>query len=217
MIFKMNVKPIANIAIVFSMLAIISIDSAYSESITGNISFNKRAPFAGVFYSVKGEQSNQATNVDQLNKQFTKPVFVMNPGANLQFFNSDDIGHNIYANSSDYSVKFDVGLMNPGTELRMDVEWPDEAFVRISCKIHPKMKAYIANLPSDNFTAIEFDRKINEYDFQLDNIGDSDDIFRLWMSGYDTLNIDLNGKQTLSIPITKRGKEYGQLTLSRVN
>jgi len=98
--------------------------------------------------------------VDPLDKKLSAPLFVSTPDNKLLFRNSDSMGHNVYADDKRAGVKFDVGLMQPEAEDEISVNWDEAALVRIGCKIHPKMKAYIANVPFDEFIQLDFPTRL---------------------------------------------------------
>ena len=73
--------------------------------------------------------------------------------------NSDAINHNIYANDAEAKVNFDIGLASPGTEFQQTITWEENTFIRISCKIHPKMRAWVGSVSSKYHTEVKFSKK----------------------------------------------------------
>jgi hypothetical protein len=87
--------------------------------------------------------------------------------------------------------------------------------VRIGCKIHPKMRSYIANIPSDNFNSFEFEKKQTKTSFKLEKIAASTESFVLLLAGMDVTKINLAKGETKTFEILKKGKKNGSLTLTR--
>ena len=153
------------------LILIISLpSSAIAVSIHGTITFIKKPPLVGIAY-VPAEQSSIAdAEIDQLDKQFTSKMVVIKPGDSVTFKNSDNVEHNVFANDVAQSAKFDVGLMPPGEEKQIVVDWKENSIVRVGCKIHPKMRTYLASIDTPYHKIIEFENGKQQYSFTINNI-----------------------------------------------
>lgn len=187
--------------------------SVLADALTGKISFSKKAPYVGVLYAKTGTGPT-AAQVDQKDKVFDKKIVVVGNGGKIQFKNSDSFDHNIFANDPKTNVQFDVGLMPPGQVSSVTADWKTETLTRIGCKIHPKMRSYIANLPSDTYQIIEFQRKVKQYDIQLD-VADTQSQFVFTMPKYDPIEVSIAKGESKTVELTKKGKPRGTITLSR--
>ena len=187
----------------------------FADKIHGKLSFEKGAPFAGVAYIHDDDKRIQSAEMDQLDKSFTKKILVTSNGSNTIFKNSDSFEHNIFANDLTNKVSFDVGLIAPGEQVSIEVDWYDASLIRLGCKIHPRMRAYIANITSEDYQVIEFERGIREYQFSFENVDPSRKSFRLLMPKYDPVIIPAIAGESKTVDIVRKGRVKGQLVLSR--
>lgn len=198
---------------VFALSMLLATSTALASSVTGTLSFEKKVPFAGLIYAINGGSGPQKTSIDQKDKEFTKKLAVIGPGGSLEFSNSDEFQHNIFANDSATGVKFDVGLMETGQESKILVNWEANTLTRVGCKIHPRMRTYIANIPSNTFQIIEFKKGTKDYSVSLAT-GSGQNKFVLMIPKYDKLEFTLNPGEEKSLDITRKGKKKASLTVN---
>lgn len=189
--------------------------TAQALELKGQVTFNKSAPFVGIAY-IEGEPLQpQAVTIDQNNKRFDQTSYVVTPGQALVFNNSDNMDHNIFINAPKANASLDLGLLSPEQSVSAKTDgWQKQAVVRLACKIHPKMKAYVANIAAETSQVLNFERKVLAYKFALS----SEQVapkFIFWMPKYDRIELELSpGVQTIAI--TKRGKVKGELKLELI-
>ncbi|OUS29770.1 hypothetical protein A9Q99_08040 [Gammaproteobacteria bacterium 45_16_T64] len=190
-----------------------------ADTITGELTFVKKASFAGVVYmeSVDGVEASsiEGASVDQVDKMFTKKIVVAGKGGDISFRNSDSIDHNIFSNDSDSGVKFDVGLMTPAGQKSVDVTWDENLLVRYGCKIHPKMKSYIFTSPTPYFQVLEFEKKVPRYTFVLGDVPSGLTRVSLTIPKYDTVTIELSVGESKQADVIRKGKKKAVLQVSR--
>lgn len=185
------------------------------STLKGTLSFSKRAPNVVLVYFSEDQSLQQDAVIDQKNTAFTTPLAVGNKGANAVFNNSDSINHNIFANDKAYKVNFDIGLAAPGSVFENEITWESGQIVKISCKIHPKMRAYIGSISSKYYQIIPFKKKQKKALIDLADVPENLTKVTIWMPGYDTLNIDLPIGTTEKIELKRKKKKRGTLTLTR--
>ena len=188
---------------------------SFADVITGEILFDKRPSKAGVFYEYKDKFSNVNGEINQKNKKFVEKVGVASHLGMLELHNNDEFEHNIFANDIKHNIKFDIGLMSPGSNKSLKTDWQPNTLVRIGCKIHPKMRSYIANIPSDNFVSYEFEKKQKQVPIELKNISKATKRFVFLLAGMENVEILLLKGETKSFDLIKRGKKAGTITLTR--
>lgn len=188
--------------------------SAFADAITGSLVFDKKASFAGILYATDGQKAPQKALMDQKDKVFTSKMVAVGKGGAVEFNNSDSFQHNIFANDPGTNVKFDVGLMEPGQSHSVEVNWQENTLTRVGCKIHPRMRTYIANVPSDTFQVFEFEKKVTDYQVNLDVEGNQQN-FTLAIPKYDDLNFSLAAGESKTLDVTRKGKKKATLTVSR--
>jgi hypothetical protein len=189
--------------------------TSMADVISGKIEFVKRPPFTGILYVANTGLKNKQPLVDQKDKAFTKKIAVGSPSNMMTFKNSDSLDHNIYANDRKHNVKFDVGLMVPKTSAEMVMDWQEESLVRIGCKIHPKMRGYVANVNTDYFHSFEFEKKVKNYEFTIEQVPNNKNTIVLLMPKYEKQVIQLALGETKTVVIKRKGKTKATLTISR--
>lgn len=204
-------------AIKTSLLAITFATSLTSmaDTLSGTIVFDRKAPFAGALYAKENSAGNTKAEMDQTNKVFDKKIVAVGNGGNIEFKNSDEFQHNIFANDPNSGAQFDVGLMESGSKSELAVTWRENTLTRIGCKIHPKMRSYILNVPTKTFQLFEFEKKVKEYKVELKNVDSATESFVLSIPKYDDLEVNLAEGESKTVDILKNGKRKGQLTLIR--
>lgn len=188
-----------------------------ADTITAKLSFTKKPPRAGVLFAADGNQQSIKTEVvDQSNKQFDDHIYVISPETEITFKNSDSMDHNIFARGDDNATGFDIGLIPPKGEKSQSLAWGITAFERLGCKIHPKMRAYMASVPNSAYLAIPF-KQAGLADAYTLTIDDSTTKVGLLLSGYAPIEATIAKGETVEMDITKRDKIRGKLTLSRTD
>lgn len=199
------------------IILLLSTTSIFSMAgnITGKLVFEKKPPFAGALYIKEGGSPVTSAMLDQANKNFDKKIFVVSKGVDFQIRNSDTFQHNIFVDDKDTGVRFDVGLMEPDTVVNKQVDWASNTMTRIGCKIHPKMRSYVLNIPTNVYQLLEFNKKIKEYDINLADVPDSTSNFVLHLTKYDVLEFSLSAGESKTIDVTRKDKKRATLTVSR--
>ncbi len=197
----------------FALLVSVS-GTAYSATLSGEITFLKRPPYAGIVYVLGGgTEVSEKPLVDQKDKVFTKRVIPSSKGQTITFNNTDDVDHNIFAQDKKTGAKFDLGLMPPGNTSTVEANWPEHSLVRIGCKIHPKMRAYIANVPSAHYATFKFRDTEPPYSFSIDNIPKGATKAVVILPNYDSFEVDLKPGLDSKTALMKKGKPKGDVSM----
>jgi plastocyanin len=183
---------------------------ALSATLTGTLEFVKKPSFVGIIYA-EGGVGPATAQLDQSNKVFDKKMIVVGNNGEITFKNSDSFQHNIFANDPKTGVKFDVGLMNEGQNSNVTVNWADNTLTRIGCKIHPKMRSYIANVNSDAYQVLPFEKKQKTYPIKLE--AGNHTKFVLQIPKYDPVEVELKSGEQQSVDVLYKGKKRATLTL----
>ncbi len=186
-----------------------------ADVLVGKINFDKRPAKAGVIYEVKHNYQTVNSAINQQSKQFTEMIGVSSHQGKLSLLNNDEFEHNIFANDIKQNIQFDVGLMSPGSKQEIVADWQTNTVVRIGCKIHPKMRSYIANIPSDNYASFEFDKKQQSTPFELNEIAGDSNQFILLLAGMDNTEVTIAKGETKTIDILRKGQKKGSINLTR--
>lgn len=182
--------------------------------VTASVDFDKRPPRVGVLYVPADRHELPPAEIDQIDKTFTQSLVVAAPGGSVTFKNSDDVNHNVFANDIKNGASFDIGLMSPGGETSIPVNWKEQSVIRVGCKIHPKMRTYIATFPAAFYRVVEFRPDQKNYAIDLSDLPDNAEHVILRIPNYEQVVIDLNDKRSWSKQIVKKGKPRGQIVLS---
>ena len=186
-----------------------------ADQFTGQISFSSRPAVVAVLYVPGPGAQAQTPVVDQVDKQFAESLVVVAPGESVEFKNSDAVDHNIFANDIRKNARFDVGLMPPGGQQAIPADWNENTLVRVGCKIHPKMRMYIASLEARYHKVVEFDSRTREYPLSLAGVPADAETLVVRIPKYDVVELDLRGASAWTVPLTKGGKPRGEITLAR--
>ena len=105
--------------------------------------------------------------------------------------------------------------MPPGSKSKVSASWPENILLRIGCKIHPKMRSYIATVNSNHFQVFEFQKGTKEYAISIDQIPANVTKFTLVLPKYDPLEVTIAPGENKTVAITKKGKPRGNISLQR--
>ena len=190
--------------------------SSFADTLQFDFKFTKKPPASGILYVPEAGSPPISGEVDQKDKVFLERIVPISPGTELVLKNSDSVDHNIFANDlSDANIRFDVGLMPVGAEMKVPVDWPLNSFIRVGCKIHPKMKTYIISMDAKSYKIIEMQKKIKEYTFNLEDVASDAKTVRVALEKYDPIELELSAGETKEVELFRRGKPRGSLVVTR--
>ena len=177
---------------------------------------NNKPPRGGIFFAVDGSDTNITEEVvDQVAKEFDQPIYVISPNANILFKNSDDMDHNIYARGqSEGATGFDIGLISPKGKSELKLDWKVGTFERLGCKIHPKMRAYVASVPNNMNLPMPFKQEGLKGEYKLNVAADTTEI-GLELLRYEPIKQPLKKGESVTVDLIKKGVKKGSVTLSR--
>ncbi len=191
---------------------------ASADRINATIQFDKRPAKAALLYVPKPEVKPLSGAawvwIDQENKKFTRRMSVVGSESTLVFLNSDTFDHNIFASDKELGVQFDIGLMAPGVREEVAITWPENTVLSIGCKIHPRMRSYIANIPDSYYRVIEFERKRKEYDVDLELPAMQSGMVHLMVTGYEDIRAQLSTGAVREFPLIRKGARLGTVVLT---
>jgi len=186
---------------------------AHAGAIRGEFIFEGKAPEVALVYfpEDKSLATTTAPTLDQVDKNFAPPLAVGTKGAKITFKNSDSIGHNIFVDDKEANVKFDVGLLNAGSEATQAIDW-ENTVVKCSCKIHPQMRAWIASIASQYYRIVDLEKAKN---FEITDVPDHLSVVKVWLPNYDAVELPVKNGESQDIELKKKSKASGVLKLSR--
>lgn len=208
---------IINKTIFSTVIASLLSSTVHAGTVEGVLTFEKRNPYVALAYFSDAADGGPDVcgTLDQKDKAFSEMLVVGKTGCDIQFHNSDDTDHNIFANDLESGVGFDVGLIPPGGDASTVVNWNEGRLVRLGCKIHPKMVSYIANLPTKRYTIIEFESGDLETKFAVADVAAESVQFELVLEPLDQVSVTLKPGESVEVDVTYKGKVFGKLALSR--
>ena len=206
--------------LILSLFTITSVSANDASDVSLKFKFTKKPPEVVVVYfaDAPGKIDSKLPNiVDQKNKKFIHKIVFKNQEEFLLLKNSDNMDHNIYSRNKKVNVNFDVGLLPPNSQRKHKVNWVKGEFIKIGCKIHPKMRSWVANVESQHVLAHSFDRKKREFTIKMEKIPNSAKNIVVWMPGYDRAKITIPANQDERVKMTrKNGKlDRGMIEVSR--
>ena len=113
---------------------------------------------AAAYYLVGGDAASfgpETKELVQLNKAFSPDVLSAAKGSTITFPNKDSFTHNVYSPEGVEGF-FDLGsagTTDAGNSNLIQRAFPMEGVIKVSCAVHPIMKAHIFIVPSKYHTA----------------------------------------------------------------
>ncbi|MGB0372529.1 MAG: hypothetical protein ACPGN3_14440 [Opitutales bacterium] len=186
-----------------------------TNTIKGVFSYTKRAPEASIIYIESDKEVEPVTiRVNQVNKEFSENIVIAPAGSKITFDNSDTVQHNVFASDSAAGIEFDSKLSDPGNSADMDVNWSDNTFISVGCKIHPKMRLWVGNLKSQHVAVAEFAKGELNKEVSLEGVPAEAQSIKVWIPRFDSAVVDIAPGESKTIDLTRKGKTYGSLELT---
>lgn len=191
--------------------------SIRADALKGVFDFPERAPYVALVYFADDQERGPELcgDLDQMNKEFEQRMVAGKSGCMVEFRNSDGVQHNIFASDGKNGVAFDIGLLSPGELSSVKVDWQEGSVIRVGCKIHPKMRSYIANVPAKRFAIVEFRDGSGAYEFSIEDVPDGLMEVVVWFPSMDGIMVGVVKGGKVERDITRKGKTYGTLKMSR--
>ncbi|MCD6059726.1 MAG: hypothetical protein K0S16_37 [Moraxellaceae bacterium] len=190
--------------------------SAAADTVTAKLRFDNMLPFTGVLYAPDKAAPRQRATLDQKDKAFSTPVVVVSPEAELKIKNSDDFEHNVFADDKRQTgIAFDLGRIPAHDQLKLPVRWKEDSLLRLGCKIHPKMKTYVANLRSQHVATIPFAPGRQDYEVSLVQVPAGLQEIRVLLPDLPPLSATLKAGESRTLTVTAKGRTLGTIELAR--
>ena len=140
---------------------------------------------------VPGTFRGDHTRMDQQSKVFSPYVLPVVQGSTVEFHNSDNLQHNVFAVGSD---EFNLGTWTRGASREYTFSKLGE--VAILCNVHPEMEAYVLVLQNPYFARLD-----SAGSFRIANVPSGEYVIKAWYRGKTK-------KQSVKVPAT------GSITIS---
>ena len=146
------------------LVLLVSIASTHASEIRFNIQNNKGIRMIDVAIALIPKEPisvpvNSAAIIDQVDKEFTPRVSIVQKGSLVRFPNSDNIRHHVYSFSE--ANRFELKLYSG--EPSKPIPFDNEGIVVLGCNIHDWMVAYVVvvNSPYHTVQQSNVDAKLN--------------------------------------------------------
>ena len=165
--------------------------SVFADILAGEFTFAKKAPDGALIYLPEDNSlSKKEAVIDQIDKEFTQSIVVGKKDLQATFKNSDTINHNIYVSDTDHNISFDIGLAVPGSIFQQKITWEEGINIKIGCKIHPQMRAWIVSLASKYHHILRFQDEQKTGQLEMEAPSNFSKV-RVWMPGYDLVELEI--------------------------
>ncbi|MDT8448416.1 MAG: hypothetical protein RRB13_16105 [bacterium] len=188
---------------------------ASAWELSGLMEFSTRPPTGMVVYLPEDQGRQGEQLLDQKNKAFLPEFLLIPPGAQMKIKNSDEVDHNVYANDREAKVQFDIGLRPPGSTVSVPVDWNEGTLVKLSCSIHPNMRAWVLPVSSRYAQAFKIPSRARSFSFSLKNLPEKYSKIRLLVPGYSEIEASLPSAGELTIPLERKGRGKGTVYFRR--
>lgn len=159
--------------------------------------------------------------MDMKDKVYQPGQLIIRKGDTVNFFNSDEIKHNVFSSTGDNA--FDLGTFGGG--LQRAVRLNEEGVAKVYCNIHPKMATFVAI----DDTGISKAVKPGNGFFEFINLPSGDYEITLWsvrgeqkqvvtLGALKKVNLDITFDTSVYEPpvrINKYGEKYKKKSLKR--
>ncbi len=149
--------------------------------------------------------SRDVPKITHMGREFAPRVLPLEVGGTVEFFNDDNIYHNVFSLSR--AKPFDLGIYPEGTS--KIVRFENTGLVKLYCNIHPNMVANILVLNNRLYDVTEPDGV-----FRIEDVPSGDVTLRIWheFAENQSYDLSLDGGETeiLSIEVheTLRQKKH---------
>jgi hypothetical protein len=200
--------------VVFSLL-LFPKDGTWANSLTGEFTFNTKIPEVALVYfsEDKSLRSTVEPVIDQVEKEFVPTLVVGAKGSRLVIKNSDTLNHNTYALDQKLKVSFDTDLAGPGVVSYQTIDWAENNVVKIGCKIHPTMRAWVACISSRYYKVVEFTKGKARPKFEIKDVPDNLTQVKVWLPRYLPAEVVIKKGESKKLELKKKTKVSGTLTL----
>ncbi len=185
-----------------------------AATLEGTFTFEKAAP-AGLAVWVPGvtKEHPAAAVLNQIDKQFVPVVLFARPGSVVTLRNSDQLQHNAFVTDKAAGVALDTGLNQPGADQSMNVSWPAGTAVRVGCKIHPQMQAWIIAIDSDAWVMPVAQAVGTPIPFTLPELPAACPQVKVWTSRSGVVTLDLPATGAATGELVFAGKVIGTVAV----
>lgn len=149
---------ILTISFLFLLGISLNISNAFAGTINGKVSASGAKTLKNILIyveKVEGKEFSppkESVKVDQAKLVFTPRVSPVIKGTTVEFYNSDNVKHNVFGVGAD---DFDLGTWTQGIVKSHTFNKLGE--VAILCNVHPEMEAYVIVLQNPYFTLAKED------------------------------------------------------------
>lgn len=126
-------------------------------SVQGIKSAENIAVYVDTIPDKKFEAPAQHVTVDQRKMAFIPHVVAVQQGTNVDFLNSDSVGHNVYwpSISGNKKLAHNLGTWPKGE--KKSFQFNDPGTASLLCNVHPEMSGYIVVVPTPYFAVTDKD------------------------------------------------------------
>jgi len=185
-----------------------------AATLEGTFTFEKAIP-TGLAVWVPGITKDHpaAPALNQSDKVFIPTVLFARPGSVVNLHNSDQLQHNAFVTDKAAGVALDTGLNQPGTDQPMNVSWPAGTAVRVGCKIHPQMQAWIISADTDAWVVPPSQAAGAPVHFTLPDLPASCPQIKVWTSRTGVVSLEMPATGAATAELLVAGKAIGTVAV----
>jgi len=185
-------------------------------SIQASFEFEQVLPFAGIVYVDAPGASVRTAVLDQKDKAFSDRIVMVTPGTVLRIKNSDDFTHNIFVDDKDTGIAFDIGSIKAHDQFHLPIRWKSDTLMQLGCKIHPRMKSYIANIESNHFVTVEFMPGVMKYEAAIDGVPPGQHRVKVLLPNLEPMVFEAVSESPATQQVMVNGRQLGTVTIQRL-
>ena len=146
------------------------------------------------------EPPSQKVTIDQRKMKFVPQVVVVLKGTNVEFLNSDAVGHNVYwpSISGNKKLAHNLGTWPKGQTKAF--QFNDLGVASLLCNVHPEMSGYVVVVATPYFAVTNA-----EGEFEIKNLPDGHYTLKTWSEDgkATTQALDVSGTANVELTVKK--------------
>ncbi|MFT4926088.1 MAG: hypothetical protein ACI8WB_002186 [Phenylobacterium sp.] len=185
----------------------------------------KNVPPVYVLYWPEDDGLKASPVMDHQAGYFTEKLLLGDQGSTMSLKNGDDVGHTIYVKDKKQGVKWQLSYMPPGSSFEQKLDWQQDVFVEMKCRLHLYMSAWVGSINTRYHKIVE----PNIVEGNVDGIG-ADQLesyvqmtefpqhfteLKIWLPKFDAISTNIKVGETQLHDLVKGNKVVGRVLLQR--
>ena len=159
--------------------------------------------------------------MDHENGYFTDKLILGKRGSQIKLRNSDEVGHTIYVKDTVNNIRWQLNYMPPGSEFEQTLDWPEDIFVEMRCRLHLYMSAWVGSISSRYHKIIQLSSNTEQNEEQsywqesMQGYPEEFNQLKIWLPKYQTIHTRIDIGESQTFDLVKGSNIMGKIHLRR--